>query len=182
MLLLAEQSPSRKLMERWRTEGENLSTLRWWSVPADGSPSFNDILGQVGWSVSVIRCHCKYAIKHSHQCTQQWSNRGIQISLHIDLRDCKPMGDQYSGIWSFPLGGAVLVWNSRKALSGEFGQIFSVWGMCTEICLCITDSIWRLIILIHHGCMQLCLFTYANCLLITCGFHFNIYYLFLYLF
>ena len=30
----------------------------------------------------------------------------------------------------------------------------------------------------HH----LFLFTYANCLLITCGFHFNIYYLFVYLF
>ena len=43
LLLLPEQSPWRKLMDSWRTEGETLATLRWWSVAADGSPSFKDI-------------------------------------------------------------------------------------------------------------------------------------------
>ena len=28
LLLLPEQSPLSKLMDRWRTEGENISTLR----------------------------------------------------------------------------------------------------------------------------------------------------------
>ena len=46
-LLQTDSSPSNKLMDRWRTEGENVSTLRWWSVAADGSPSFKDIDGQV---------------------------------------------------------------------------------------------------------------------------------------
>ena len=38
-------------------------------------------------------------------------------------------------------GGGFLVWNSRKGLSGGFGQKFTVWGMRTETCLCITDSL-----------------------------------------
>ena len=45
-----------------------------------------------------------------------------------------------SQIWSFPKwgGGGFLVWNSRKGLSGEFGQKFTVQP---ETCLCITDSL-----------------------------------------
>ena len=41
-----------------------------------------------------------------------------------------------SQIWSFPKwgGGDFLVWNSRKGLSGKFGQKFTVWGMCTGMC------------------------------------------------
>ena len=41
-----------------------------------------------------------------------------------------------SQIWSFPkgVGGGFLVWNSRKGLSWEFGQKFTVWGMCTGMC------------------------------------------------
>ena len=39
--------PSRKLMDRSRTEGENLSTLRWWTVAADRCASFKEIDGQV---------------------------------------------------------------------------------------------------------------------------------------
>ena len=48
-----------------------------------------------------------------------------------------------SQIWSFSFsgGGCFLVWNSRKGLPGEFGQKFTVWGMCTETCLCITGSL-----------------------------------------
>ena len=47
LLLLPEQSPSRKLMDRWRTEGENISTLRWWSIAANRCESFKQIYGQV---------------------------------------------------------------------------------------------------------------------------------------
>ena len=43
LLLQTEVSPSKKLMDRWRTEGDPVSTLRIWSVAADGSPSFKDI-------------------------------------------------------------------------------------------------------------------------------------------
>ena len=43
LLLQTDVSPSNKFMYRSRTEGENLSTLRWWSIAADGSPSFKDI-------------------------------------------------------------------------------------------------------------------------------------------
>ena len=46
-LLLMDLRPSRTFTDRSRTEGENFSTLRWWSVAADGSPSFKDIYGQV---------------------------------------------------------------------------------------------------------------------------------------
>ena len=46
-LLMMDLRPSRKLMDRSRTEGENVSTLRWWFVAADGSPSFKEIDGQV---------------------------------------------------------------------------------------------------------------------------------------
>ena len=52
-----------------------------------------------------------------------------------------------SQIWSFPKwrggGGGFLVWNSRKGLSGKFGQKFTVWGMCTGMCYAsrITDSL-----------------------------------------
>ena len=35
-------------------------------------------------------------------------------------------------------GGGFLVWNSRKGLSGKFGQKFTVQP---ETCLCITDSL-----------------------------------------
>ena len=34
-----------------------------------------------------------------------------------------------------------MVWNSREGLFGEFGHKFTVWGYCTETCLCITDSL-----------------------------------------
>ena len=47
LLLQTDMSPSNKLMDRSISEGENFSTLRWWSVAADGSPSFKEIDGQV---------------------------------------------------------------------------------------------------------------------------------------
>ena len=46
-LLQTDLTPSKKLMDRWRTEGEIVSTLRWWSVAATGAESFNEIDGQV---------------------------------------------------------------------------------------------------------------------------------------
>ena len=47
MLPLIDVRLSKKLMDTLGTLGENLSTLRWWSVAADGSPSFKGIYGQV---------------------------------------------------------------------------------------------------------------------------------------
>ena len=75
LLLQTDVSPSNKLMDRWRMEGENVSTLRWWSVGADGSPSFKEIYGQVEnrrrksfyfammicccWWISVLQGHLR---------------------------------------------------------------------------------------------------------------------------
>ena len=42
-LPLMDLRPSRTFRDRSRTEGETVCTLRWWSVAADGSPSFKDI-------------------------------------------------------------------------------------------------------------------------------------------
>ena len=47
LLLLMDLRPSRTFRDRSRTEGETVCTLRWWSVAADGSPSFKVIDGQV---------------------------------------------------------------------------------------------------------------------------------------
>ena len=47
MLPLINVRPSKKLMDRWRTEGENVYTLRWWTVAATGAESFKQIDGQV---------------------------------------------------------------------------------------------------------------------------------------
>ena len=41
LLLQTDVRPSNKLMDRWRTEGENVSTLRWWSVAANRPESFD---------------------------------------------------------------------------------------------------------------------------------------------
>ena len=46
-LLETDASPSNKSMDRSRTEGETVSTLQWWSVPADRCASFKQIDGQV---------------------------------------------------------------------------------------------------------------------------------------
>ena len=47
MLPLIDVRPSNKLMDRWRTEGDTVSILRWWSVAATGAESFKEIDGQV---------------------------------------------------------------------------------------------------------------------------------------
>ena len=47
LLLLMDLRPSRTFRDRSRTKGETVYTLRWWSVAADGSPSFKEIDGQV---------------------------------------------------------------------------------------------------------------------------------------
>ena len=46
-LLQTDASPSNKLMDRSRSERENVSTLRWWSVAANRCQSFKQIDGQV---------------------------------------------------------------------------------------------------------------------------------------
>ena len=43
LLPLMDPRPSRKLMDRSRTERETVSTLRWWSVAATGAESFKEI-------------------------------------------------------------------------------------------------------------------------------------------
>ena len=73
LLLQTHVSPSNKLMDKSRTEAEILSTLRWWSVPANRCASFNEIDGQVNnwrrkffyfammicccWWISVLQGH-----------------------------------------------------------------------------------------------------------------------------
>ena len=47
LLLLMDLRPSKTFRDRSRTEGETVCTFRWWSVAADGSPSFKDIYRQV---------------------------------------------------------------------------------------------------------------------------------------
>ena len=75
LLLQTDVSPSNKLMDRWRMERENVSNLRWWSVGADGSPSFKEIDGKVEnrrrkcfyfvmmicwcWWISVLQGHLR---------------------------------------------------------------------------------------------------------------------------
>ena len=65
LLLLMDLHPSRTLGDRSRTEGGTVSTLRWWSVAADGSPSFKDTWGQVEnrrrncFYFAMIICCCK---------------------------------------------------------------------------------------------------------------------------
>ena len=66
LLPLIDVSPLRKLMDRSRTLGENVCTLRWWSVAADGYPSFKDILGQVEnrrrncFYFAMMMCCCRW--------------------------------------------------------------------------------------------------------------------------
>ena len=47
LLVLMDIRPSKKLMDRSRTERENVSTLPWWTVAATGAESFKPIDGQV---------------------------------------------------------------------------------------------------------------------------------------
>ena len=47
MFPLMDVRPSNKLMDRSRTEGENVSFLRWWTVAATRAESFRQIDGQV---------------------------------------------------------------------------------------------------------------------------------------
>ena len=73
LLLLMDLRPSKKLMDMWRTERENVYTLRWWSVAANRCESFKQIDGQVEnrsrnsfyfamlicccWRISVLQGH-----------------------------------------------------------------------------------------------------------------------------
>ena len=64
MLPLMDVRPSNKLMDRSRTEGENISFLRWWTVAATRAESFRQIDGQVeNWRrncfyFSMMICCC----------------------------------------------------------------------------------------------------------------------------
>ena len=47
LLPLVDVRPLRKLMDRSRTEGETVSTLRWWSVAAKRCESFKQVGGHI---------------------------------------------------------------------------------------------------------------------------------------
>ena len=49
-------SPSNKLMDRSKTQGEIVSTLRWWSIAGNRCQSFKQIDGQI----NNLRRHCFY--------------------------------------------------------------------------------------------------------------------------
>ena len=79
------------------------------------------------------------------------STGDAEISLHIrSPRASWVGGGGHSGVktentqsakiclnFNFRGEGDSLIWNSKEGLSGEFGHKFTV---CTETCLCITDS------------------------------------------
>ena len=63
LLPVIDVRPSRKLMDRLRSKGENISTLRWWSVAVNRCVSFQQIDGQVEnrrrkyvYFAMIIRC------------------------------------------------------------------------------------------------------------------------------
>ena len=68
LLLQTDASPSNKLMDRSRTQGENLSTFRWWSVAANRFESFKQIDGQV----ENERRNCLYFVTLICCCKQMW--------------------------------------------------------------------------------------------------------------
>ena len=47
VLLLMDLRPSKTFTDRWRTEGETVSTLQWWTVATDRCASFKEFDGQV---------------------------------------------------------------------------------------------------------------------------------------
>ena len=47
LLLLMDLHPSRTFRDRWRTEGDIVSTLRWWFLAPTRAESFKEIDGQV---------------------------------------------------------------------------------------------------------------------------------------
>ena len=65
MICCCYRSPSRKMMDRWRTQGETVSTFRWWTVATDQCASFKEIYGQVAngrrnyFYFAMIICCCK---------------------------------------------------------------------------------------------------------------------------
>ena len=91
------------------------------------------------WCALVVRCHCQYTLQHCDQSAQQWSNDwypgGVKIIFHIPSPGLQAYGRgifrsniPYMNV-KFCIGGVILVWNSRKGLSGEFGQISCrFWG------------------------------------------------------
>ena len=68
LLMQTDVSPSNKLMDRSRTEGENVCTLPWWSVAADRCASFKEIDGQVkNWQRK-----CFYFAMMIPSCWSMW--------------------------------------------------------------------------------------------------------------
>ena len=47
LLLLIDMPPLSRLMDRWKTQGETVSTLKWWTVATYQCASFKQIDGQV---------------------------------------------------------------------------------------------------------------------------------------
>ena len=107
-----------------------------WSFPKLGGWGGRGVFQSKLWSSQIwsfLKWGGVFRSKLGHLKSEVFQNGGVLCSKLWS-----------SQIWSFPKwgwGGGFLVWNSRKGLSGEFGQKFTVWGMCTETCLCITDSL-----------------------------------------
>ena len=71
-LLQTDVRPSNKLMDKSRTEGETVYTLRWWSVAANRCESFKQIYGQV----ENRRKNCLYFEMMIRCCKQNWVLQG----------------------------------------------------------------------------------------------------------
>ena len=92
LLPLMDLHPLSKLMDRSRTEGENVSTLRWWSVAADGSPSFKDTSGQVEnrrrkcfYFAMMIRCRWWISVLQGHLGTGREAKEKLFVLSAGDL-------------------------------------------------------------------------------------------------
>ena len=90
VLLQKDSSPSNKLMDMSRTKGENISTLRWWSVATDRCGSFQQVDGQVEnrkrgcFYFAMMICWCKQMpVLH----TNWWTGREPKETLFLLFDD-----------------------------------------------------------------------------------------------
>ena len=106
-LLQTDVSPSNKLSDRWRTEGENVSTLRRWSVAATGAESLKEIDGQVAnrrrncfyfammicsrWWISVLQGHLGTCREQKEKLLLLCND---DLLLLVDLRPSRAFRDR----------------------------------------------------------------------------------------
>ena len=154
-------------MDRSRTEGENVSTLRWWTVANDGCSSFKEIDGQVEngrrkcFYFAMMICFCWWIpVLQGHFGTGRERKEKLFVLCDddllplMDLRPSRKLMDR---------------WRTEVETDSTFGW----WSVSVIRCHC------------QYAIQQsdhICLFTYANCLLNTCVFCLKIYDLFFDLF